>query len=270
MRLDQVGTAARVWLPLRGGPRGSPVRGREVGVLLTAPGPPESAAAAPRLRWRLASGGCRDIAPGLCSRPSCGPERCPVSGVSPDSRLLVLQPAGGLPDPALTPSHPTPLPSPARPRKNFRRREGTCPPSGRPPRPLPPAQPQRVRVTDLTIIKPARPDFPAPLAWIPAKWHKVCKSPGPGAPSKGQEIPSANEPPAQVTTGAYKGQGAGGAPTPLLSALGARPEPRLPGYLPSPGFPPLAAPGLPATPSAATVGPPPDLGDQGGAGGARF
>lgn len=89
-------------------------------------------------------------------------------------------------------------------------------------------------MTDLTIIKPARPDFPAPLAWIPAKWHKVCKSPGPGAPSKGQEIPSANEPPAQVTAGAYKGRGAGGAPTPLLSALGARPEPRLPGYLAGP------------------------------------
>lgn len=139
------------------------------------------------------------------------------------------------------------------------------PTRGRPPRPLP----QRARVTDLTIIKPARPDFPAPAAWTPAKWHKVCKSPGPGAPSKGQEIPSANEPPAQVTAGAYKGPGAGGAPTPLLSALGAQPEPRLPGYLatwlpggaPSPGFPPPAAPGLPATPSAATVGPLPGPGD---------
>lgn len=92
------------------------------------------------------------------------------------------------------------------------------PTRGRPPRPLP----QRARVTDLTIIKPARPDFPAPAAWTPAKWHKVCKSPGPGAPSKGQEIPSANEPPAQVTAGAYKGPGAGGAPKPLLSALRAR------------------------------------------------
>lgn len=58
-----------------------------------------------------------------------------------------------------------------------------------PPRPVPCAQPQRVRDDRLTIIKPAGPDFPARQRGPGPSGTKYANHLGPGAQSKGQEIP---------------------------------------------------------------------------------
>lgn len=129
-----------------------------------------------------------------------GPRRSPglLSLLGPLSSDLRTLGASSLCDPGLPPSPAAPcLPGlPPTLWRNFlslRVAESTELSSQRaahhPPRPVPCAQPQRVRDDRLTIIKPARPDFPARQRGPGPSGTKYANHLGPGAQSKGQEIP---------------------------------------------------------------------------------